>query len=143
MKFIFLKCILKCIINILNHLKMLNSHKMSCLVDLFNLKSFHGFVSPAQLEYVTNCLSSLLLYIIVLFIMVSSSKSIQKISTCSRKNTQIQLNNITQIFRRKNISFLFPPSWLEGEIFKGNCGGNQNGMMSFYFHFLTISSHGN
>ena len=79
---------------------------MSCLIDLFGLKSFHGFVSLAQLENVTDCLSSLLFCIIVLFIVVGSSKSTQKTSICSKKNTQIELNNITQIFRRKNINFL-------------------------------------
>ena len=40
----------------LNQLKILNLSKMSCLVALFGLKSFHGFVSLAQLEDVTDCL---------------------------------------------------------------------------------------
>ena len=43
-----------------NHLKFLNSQKLSCLVGLFGLKSCHGFVRLAQLEDVTDCLSSVL-----------------------------------------------------------------------------------
>ena len=83
-----LKFILKCIINNCNHLKILNSQKLSCLVGLFGLKSFHGFVSLAQLEDVTDCLSSVLFCVIVLFFMASSSKNIQKTSICSNNNTQ-------------------------------------------------------
>ena len=62
----------------LNHLKILNSQKLSCLVGLFGLKSFHGFVSLAKLEDVTDSLSSVLFCIIVLPFMAGSSKSFQK-----------------------------------------------------------------
>ena len=55
----------------LNHLKILNSQRLSCLLGLFGLKSFYGFVSLTQLEDVTDCLSSILLFIIVLFFMAS------------------------------------------------------------------------
>ena len=61
----------------LNHFKILNFQRLSCLVGLFGLKSFHGFVSLAQLEDVTDCLSSVL-FCIVLFVMARSSKNIQK-----------------------------------------------------------------
>ena len=72
----------------LNHLKILNSQKLSCLVGLFGLKRFYGFVSLAQLKDVTDCLSSVLFCIIVLFFMAGSSKNIRKTSkTCSNKNT--------------------------------------------------------
>ena len=88
----------------LNHFKILNSQKLTCLVGLFGLKSFHEFVSLVQLEDVTDCLSS------VLFCMAGNSKSIQKTSICSNKNTEKELNNITYIFRWKHISFLPPPT---------------------------------
>ena len=65
----------------LNHLKILNSQKLSCLVGVFALKSFHGFVSLAKLGDVTYCLSPLLFCIIVLLFMAGSSKNIQKTST--------------------------------------------------------------
>ena len=72
----------------LNHLKLLNSQKLSCLVALFGLKGFHEFVSLVQLEDVTDCLSSVLFCIIVLFFMAGSSKNIGRTSkTCSNKNT--------------------------------------------------------
>ena len=109
MKGMILKCILKYIIITVNHPKILNSEKLSCLVGLFGLKSFHGFVSLNQLEDVTDCLSSLL------------------------KDDDIFLK--MRIKFRKN--------WLGGEFFKKICGENQNGMVSFHFHFLTISYHGN
>ena len=57
----------------LNHLKISNSQKLSWLVGLFDLKSFYGFVSLAQLEDVTDCLSFVLFCIIVLFFMVSNT----------------------------------------------------------------------
>ena len=79
---------------IVNHLKSFNSQKLSCLVGLFGLKSFHGFVSLAQTGG-CDCRSSVLFCIIVLFFMASSSKNIQKTLICSNKNTQKQLNNIT------------------------------------------------
>ena len=82
-----------------NHVKILNSQKLSCLVDLFCLKCPHGFVSLAELEDVTDCLLFLLFCIIVLFFMTDRSKNIQKTSKCSNKNTQKELNNITYIFR--------------------------------------------
>ena len=62
----------------LSHLKILNSQKLSCLVGLFGLKSFHGFASLAKLEDVTDCLSSVLFCIIVLRFMAGSSKNFQK-----------------------------------------------------------------
>ena len=62
----------------LNHLKILNSQKLSCLVGLFGLKSFHGFVNLAKLEDVTDSLSSVLFCIIVLRFMAGSSKTFQK-----------------------------------------------------------------
>ena len=52
---------------IVNHLKILNSQKLSCLVGLFALKSFHRFVSLALIAYVTDCLSSVLFCIIFSF----------------------------------------------------------------------------
>ena len=61
-----------------NHLKVLNSPKLSCLVGLLGLKSFHGFVSLARLEDVTDYLSSVLFCIIVLFFMAGSSKTFKK-----------------------------------------------------------------
>ena len=51
----------------LNHLKILNSQKLSCLLGFFSFKSFRGFVSPSQLEDVSDCLSSVLFCIIVIF----------------------------------------------------------------------------
>ena len=60
----------------LNHLKILNSQKLGCLLGLLGLKSFHGFVSLTQLEDVTDCLSSVLFCIIVLLFMADSSKII-------------------------------------------------------------------
>ena len=50
---------------IVNHLNILNSQKLSCIVALFSLKIFHGFVSLAQLEYVTD--AYLLFYSVLLF----------------------------------------------------------------------------
>ena len=55
---------------IVNHLKSFNSQKLSCLVGLFGLKSFHGFVSLAQTGG-CDCLSSVLFCIIILFFMAS------------------------------------------------------------------------
>ena len=46
----------------LNHLKILNSQKLSWVVGLFGLKRFYGFVSLAQLEDVTDYLFSFILY---------------------------------------------------------------------------------
>ena len=46
----------------LNHLKILNSQKLSWLVGLFGLKRFYGFVSLAQLEDVTDYLFCFILY---------------------------------------------------------------------------------
>ena len=62
----------------LNHLKIFNSQKLSCLVGLCGLKSFHGLLSLAQLDLgdVTDCLSSALFCFIVLFFMAGSSKNI-------------------------------------------------------------------
>ena len=77
----------------LNHLKILNSQKLSCLVGLLGLKTLYKFVSLTQLEDVTECQSSVLFCIIVLFFMADSSKNIQKTSICSNKNTQEELNN--------------------------------------------------
>ena len=94
----------------LNHFKILNTQKLTCLVGLFGLKSFHEFVSLVQLEDVTDCLSYVLFCIITLFFMTGNSKSIQKTSICSNKNTEKELNNITYIFRWKHISFLPPPT---------------------------------
>ena len=71
-----------------NQLLVLNSQKLSCLIDLFGLKSFDGFVSLAQLEDVADCLSSVLFCIIVVLFMAGSSKNIQKTSTWSNKNTK-------------------------------------------------------
>ena len=51
----------------LNYLKILNSQKLSCLLGFFGFKSFRGFVSLSQLEDVSDCLSSVLFCIIVLF----------------------------------------------------------------------------
>ena len=79
----------------LNHLKILNSQKLSCLVGLLALKSFRGFFSLAQLEDVTDCLSSVLLCIITLFFMAGSTKNMQETSICSNKNTKKELHNIT------------------------------------------------
>ena len=62
----------------LNHLKILNPQKLSCLIGLFGLKSFYRFGSLAQLEDVTDCLSSDLLCIVVLLFMTCRSKNIQK-----------------------------------------------------------------
>ena len=62
----------------LSHLKILNSQKLSCLVGLFGLKSFHGFVSLAHVEDVTDYLSSVLFCIIVLLFTAGSSKNIKK-----------------------------------------------------------------
>ena len=131
--------------------KILNSQKLSCLVGLFGLKSFHGFISLAQLEDVTDCLFSVLSCIIVLLFMAGSIKNIQKASICSNKNTQEELNNITYILRSKHISFLPPPTpFLKTRIKfrKNSVGGeifqeNQNGIGFFHFHFLTISRHDN
>ena len=78
----------------LNQLKILTFQKLSSLVGLFGLKSFHGFVSLAQLEDVTDCLSSDLFCIIFLFFIAGRSKTIQKTSICSNKNTQKELNKI-------------------------------------------------
>ena len=72
-------------------------------------------------------------------------KNIKKTSTCSNKKTQKELNNITQIFRWKHISFLPTPTpFFKGEdkVFK-NKMGNQKKMGNFHFYFLTISYHGN
>ena len=84
---------------IVNYLKISNSQKLSCLVGLFGLKSFHGFISLAQLEDVTDYLFSVLFCIIVLFFMANSSKNIKKTSIRSNKNTQKELNNITYFLR--------------------------------------------
>ena len=62
----------------LSHLKILNSQKLSCLVGLFGLKSFLGFVSLAHVEDVTDYLSSVLFCIIVLLFTAGSSKNIKK-----------------------------------------------------------------
>ena len=75
-----------------NHLKILNSQKLSCLVCFFGLKSFHEFVNLAQLEDVTDCPSSLLLCIIVLFFMAGSCKTFKK---HQYPLTRTQLSNIT------------------------------------------------
>ena len=77
----------------LNHLKILNSQKLSCLVGLLGLKTLYKFVSLTQLKDVIDCLSSVLFYITVLFFMAGSSKNIQKTSICSNKNTQEELIN--------------------------------------------------
>ena len=63
---------------IVNHLNILNSQKLNCIVALFSLKIFHGFVSLAQVEYVTDRLSSVLFCIIVLFYMAAAVKSFKK-----------------------------------------------------------------
>ena len=48
--------------------------------------------------------------------MAGISKNIQKTPIYSNKNTQEELNNITQIFRWKHISFLPPPTaFFKGE----------------------------
>ena len=83
----------------LNHLKILNSQKLSCLVGLFGLKRFYGFVSLAQLKDVTDCLSSVLFCIIVLFFMAGSSKNIQKNPNMFQQEHTKRVNNITYIFR--------------------------------------------
>ena len=76
-----------------NHLKILNSQKLSCRVGLLGLKTLYKFVSLTQLEDVIDCLSSVLFCITVLFFMAGSSKNIQKTSICSNKNTQEELIN--------------------------------------------------
>ena len=59
-------------------------------------KCFRGFVNLVQLEDVTDCLSSVLVCIIVLFFMAGSSRNIKKnINVLLIKNTQKELNNIT------------------------------------------------
>ena len=88
------------------YLKILNFQKLSCLVGLFGVKSFHGFVSLAQLEDATDCLSSILFCIIVFFIS-GSSKNSQKTSTCSNKNTQKELNNTAYVLD-ENTLVLYP-----------------------------------
>ena len=69
----------------LNHLKILNSQKLSCLVGLFGLKSFHGFVSLAKLEDVT---AYLLFYSVLLFyvLWLAAVKPFKNIN--SNRNTQ-------------------------------------------------------
>ena len=137
----------------LNHFKILNSQKLTCLVGLFGLKSFHEFVSLVQLEDVTDCLSSVLFCIIALFFMAGNSKSIQKTSICSNKNTEKELNNVTY-FQMKTHQFSTPShsffkeqdkvsknNWQGEKPFKEICGGNQNGTGFFQFCFLTISYH--
>ena len=79
----------------LNHLKISNFHELSCLVGLFGLKGFHGIASLAQLEDVTDFLSSVLFCIIVLFFMTGSSKNIKKTSIWSNKHILKELNSIT------------------------------------------------
>ena len=59
------------------YLKILNFQKLSCLVGLFGVKSFHGFVSLAQLEDATDCLSSILFCIIV-FLWPAAVKTVKK-----------------------------------------------------------------
>ena len=91
------KCILKFIINTLNHLKILDSQK-------------HGFprVCIAQLEDVTDSLSSVLFCIIVLFFMAGSSKNFKKHQYATTKNTQKELNNITYILLDENTLVFYP-----------------------------------
>ena len=128
-----------------NHLKILNSQKLSCLVGLLGLKSFYNFVSLAQFRRTW-------LTVYLLFFSVLLFKNIQKISICSKKNTQKELNNIAEVFRWKHISFLpSPTSFLKGRIkfrkdggvggdfFNKICGGSQNGIGFFHFNFVTIS----
>ena len=111
----------------LNHLKILNSQKLSCLVDLLGLKTLYKLVSLTQLEEVTDCLSSVLFCIIVLFFMAGSSKNIQKTSICSNKNTQEELNNFKKILRWKHISFSpLPTPFLEGRITCQEIGKRRN-----------------
>ena len=62
----------------LNNLKILNSQKLSSLVGLFGLKSFHGFFSFAQLEDVTDCLSSVSFCIAFLFLWLAAVKTFKK-----------------------------------------------------------------
>ena len=128
----------------LNHLKILNSQKLSCLVGLIGLKSFYDFVSLAQFRR-TWLTVYLLFYSLLLF------KNIQKTSICSKKNTQKELNNIAEIFIWKHITFLPPPTpflkgrikfwkdWVGGKFFNKICGESQNGIGFFHFNFNTIS----
>ena len=72
---------------IANHLKILNSKKLSCIVALFGLKIFHEFVSLAQLEYVTDRLSSVLFRIIVLYIWPAAVKSFKNNNMLQKERT--------------------------------------------------------
>ena len=66
-----MRCILKCIVNNVKPPQNFEFPETELSLGLFGLKSFYGFVSLTQLEDVTDCLSSILLFIIVLFFMAS------------------------------------------------------------------------
>ena len=78
----------------LNHLKFLNSQKLTCVVGLFGLKRFHGLVSLAQFDDMTDCLSSVLFCIIILFLLPAAVKALKK-DQYAPTRTYKGLNNIT------------------------------------------------
>ena len=73
-----LTCSLKCIINNVKPPQNFEFPETKLPCSLFGLKSFHGFVSLAKLEDVTDSLSSVLFCIIALPFMAGSSKNFQK-----------------------------------------------------------------
>ena len=77
----------------LNHLNILNSQKLTCLVGLFGLKRFHGFVSLAQFDDMTDCLSSVLFCIIILFLLPAAVKALKKHQYAPTRTCKV-LNNI-------------------------------------------------